>query len=268
MLHAHSPLWHYLWLAPNILAVAAAVCLWGKPVRKRHPFFIYYLLFVALEQFCLYWMDISPAFSAFTWWKTFWVGAIIEALLKFAVIAELLKQLLAPWPSIAKVGRNFISVAGVILVFTAAIAGAYAAPDTSHWLVNGGRVLQETIYLSQAGLILSIFAFAAYFRIPWDRISFSIAIGYGLVWCEHLAIWALISGGVVRNRDWLDFANMATFHVCILLWLYQLVLTKQPVRKAASIPLPENNLVAWNSELENLLGRRSEPVERELERLL
>lgn len=259
MLHVHSPLWHYLWLAPNILGVILVVCLWGKPVRKRHPFFIVYLLFVAAEQFCLYWMDVSPAFSAVAWWKAFWVGAIIEALLKFAVIAELLKQLLHPWPSIANVGRNVTSVAGVILVFAAAIVAAYAVPD-AHWLVTGGHVLQQTIYLAQAGLILSIFAFAAYFRIPWDRTAFAIAIGYGLVWCEHLAIWALIAAGIVRNRDWTEFANMATFHLCILVWFYYLVFAKQEVHSTAPA-LPENNLVAWNRELESLLGRRSEPVE-------
>ena len=66
MLQAHSPLWHYLWLAPSILGLALVVCLWGRPVRKRYPFFVSYLFFVAVEQFSLYWMDISPAFSA---WK-------------------------------------------------------------------------------------------------------------------------------------------------------------------------------------------------------
>jgi hypothetical protein len=267
MLHVHSALWHYLFLAPNILALMLVVCVWRTPVRKNHPFFVAYLLFLAFEQFCLYWMDLSPMFSAVTWWKAFWVGAIIEALLKFAVIAELLRRLLHPWPSIAKVGRNLITGAGVVLVFTAAIAAAYAAPDNVHWLVSGGHVLEQTIYLAAAGLILSIFAFAAYFRIPWDRTAFGIALGYGMVWCQHLAIWALISGGIVRYRDWLDFANMSTFHLCVLVWIYYLVPAKQEVPAAASV-LPENSLDIWNRELEHLLGRRSEPVKRELERLL
>jgi hypothetical protein len=261
MLQAHSLLWHYLWLAPNVLGLVLVVCLWGRPVRKRYPFFISYLLFVAFEQFCLYWMDISPAFSAWTWWKAFWVFAIVEGLLKFAVIAELMNQLLNPWPSIAKVGRNFVTVAGVVLIFAAAIAAAFAAPDTPHWLVTGGHVLQQTIYVAQAGLLLSIFALVAYFRIPWDQVSFGIAIGFGLVWCEHLAIWALISGGVVKNQPWVDFANMATFHVCTLVWLYELVLAKQELRSPAPPALPPSNLDLWNRELERLLGKRTESVE-------
>jgi hypothetical protein len=267
MLHVHSALWHYLFLAPNVLALALVVCVWGKSVRKLHPAFITYLLFLAVEQFCLYWMDLSPRVSAVTWWKAFWVGAIIEALLKFAVIAELLHQLLHRWPSIAKVGRNLITVAGVILVFTAAVLAAYAAPDTVHWLVSGGHILEQTIYIAASGLILSMFVFAAYFRIPWDRTAFGIALGYGIVWSQHLAIWALIASGIVRYKDWLDFANMATFHVCVLVWFYYLVFAKQEVHSPAPA-LPETNLLAWNRELESLLGRRSEPVERELERLL
>lgn len=267
MLRLHSALWHYLWLAPNILGLVLGVCLCRKPISKRYPFFIAYLFFGSLEQLALYWMDISPAFSAFTWWKAFWVGAIIEALLKFVVISELLRELLNPWPSIAKLGQKIVTSAGVVLMFTAAVVAAYAAQVTPHWLVGGGHALEQTIYLAQSGLILCIFLVAAYFRIPWNRTGFAIAIGYGFVWCEHLAIWALIAGGVVRNQDWTEFANMATFHVCVLVWFYYLVFAKQEVPFV--VPrLPENNLVAWNRELESLLGRRSEPVEHELERLL
>jgi hypothetical protein len=261
MLHAHSPLWHYLWLAPNVLGLFLVVCLWGKPVRKRYPFFICYLVFVSVEQLCLYWMDISPAFSAWTWWKAFWVGAIVEALLKFAVIAELLRHLLHPWQSIAKLCRSAVTVTGVILIFGAAVAAAYAVQDTPHWLVGGGHALQQTIYLAQAGLILSIFVLAAYFRIPWDRTALGIAIGFGLVWCEHLAIWALISGGVVRNQPWVDLANMATFHVCILVWFYRLASAKHEMPSASPVPLPDHNLELWNRELEHLLGKRTESVE-------
>ena len=267
MLQAHSPLWHYLWLAPNILAFALVVCLWRKPVRKQYPFFVSYLLFVGSENLCLYWTDLSPGISAYTWWKLVWVGAIVEGLLKFAVIAELVKHLLDPWPSIAKVGRNFVTVAGVILIFTAALTAAYAPPDPSHWLVSGAHVLMQTIYLAQAGLILCVFLFAAYFRIPWSRTGFGIAIGYGFVWSQHLAIWALIAGSVVRDQDWVDFVNMGSFHLCILIWSYCLLVVKEKV-PSTSLVLPENNLDVWSRELEHLLRKRSEPAERELERLL
>lgn len=263
MLQAHSLLWHYLWLAPNVLGLILALCLWPGEVRKRHPLFVSYLVFVSLEQFCLYWMDVSPRFSPLTWWLTFWAGMILEGLLKFAVIAELLKQLLRTWPSIAKLCRTVVTGVGVVLVLAAAVVAAYAAPDRDHRLVSGAHVLLQTIYIAQAGLIVSIFALAAYFRLPWERTSFGIAVGYAVVWCQHLAILSLVAGGVVRYRVWLDFANMATYHAAVLIWFgYLLVPEKswefrkrpKPVSLAASTAVASREeLDLWNRELERLL---------------
>lgn len=263
MLQVHSPLWHYLWLAPNVLGLILALCLWQGETRKRHPLFVCYLIFVAFEQFCLYWMDVSPRFSALSWWVAFWVGMILEGLLKFGVIAELLKQLLRTWPSIAKLGRTVVTMVGVVLVLAAGVVAAYAAPDRAHWLASGAHVVLQTIYIAQAGLIVSIFALAAYFRLPWERISFGIAVGYAVVWCQHLAIWSLIAGGLVRNRDWLDFANMATYHVAVLIWFGYLLVPEEvwglrkrpkPVSIATSTAVASREeLDLWNRELERLL---------------
>jgi len=50
----------------------------------------------------------------------------------------------------------------------------------------------------------------------------------------------------------LDFANMATYHGCVLLWFYYL-LGPQPVAVKSVAVLPDNNLDLWNRELERLL---------------
>jgi hypothetical protein len=252
MLQAHSFLWHYLWLAPNVLSLILAARIWRRGLHRRFPLFFCYLIFVAFEELCLYALDLSPTISAITWWRVFWGGTIIEGLLKFAVVAELVHRLLHSWPAVARLGRNLVSGAGVVLVLVAALAAAFAAPDNAPRLVGGAHILLQTLYIAQAGLILSIFVLATCLRIPWDTIAFAIALGLGFVWCEHLAIWALIAGGLVRNRDWVDLANMATYHVCVLIWFYYLLVPKKPAASSA-VPLPENNLEVWNRELERLV---------------
>jgi hypothetical protein len=276
MLQAHSLLWQYLWLAPNILGLGLAACLWRRGLHRQYPVFSWYLIFVAVEQFCLYALDLSPRVSPIVWWSAFWAGTIIEGLLKFAAVAELLQHLLHPWPSVAKLARNFVSGAGVILVLLAAVAAPFAAPDNTHWLVGGAHVLLQTLYIAQAGLIVSIFLVAAFFHIPWDRNTFGIALGFALVWCEHLAVWALVAGGLVRNRNWVDIVNMATYHVTVLIWYcYLLVPQKADARKksprddhkddhrnpppdppSSSSGTPQDQeevLHDWNRELERLI---------------
>lgn len=252
MLQAHSFLWHYGWLAPNILTGVLAVGIWRRGLQQRYPLFFYYLIFASFEGLCLYALDISPAISPTTWWLAFWVGAIIEGVLKFLVIAEVLHILLHSWPSIARLGRNLVSGAGVILVLLSAVAAAFTAPDNAPWLVEGGHILSQTLYLIEAGVIVFIFILAACFKVPWDRTSFGIALAFAVVWCSHLAMWALVSGGLVRNRGWQDLAFMGTYHLGVLIWFYYLLLPHKVALKSTT-PLPENNLAVWNRELERLL---------------
>jgi hypothetical protein len=253
MLQAHSLVWHYLWLAPHILSLLLVGALVPGDFRRRYPVFFSYLIFASIDGLSLYALDVAPSVSAIAWWQAFWVGTIIEGLLKFAVIGEVVHHLLHSWSSIAKLGRNLITGAGVVLVMLSAVAAAFAAPDNAPWVISGAHVLSQTIYLASAGLVLSIFVLAACFHIPWDRTTFGIALAAGIVWCEHLAISALIAGGVVRNRDWVDLANMGTYHITVVVWGYFLLVPRKKMAPAASLALPETNLDVWNRELERLL---------------
>ena len=264
MLQAHSLLWHYLWLAPHIYSLVLVALLMHRGFHRQYPVFCSYLIFASLEGICLYVFDISSRITPNTWWAAFWVGTILEGMLKFAVIGELLHHLLRSWPSIAKLGRNIVSGAGGLLVLLAALAAAYSAPDNTPWFVSGAHVLLQTIYLAAAGLIISMFALAAWLHIPWERPAFGIALGAGLVWCEHLAIWALVSGGIVRNKGWHDFANMGTYHFVVLIWSYYLLVphkvaspSVQEKNPSLASPLAaetrEKEIAPWNRELERLI---------------
>ena len=253
MLQAHSFLWHYLWLGPHILQLALALLLWRRGVHRQLPFFFAYLIFEAIEEFILYGLDLSSSVSIEVWWWTFWAGLILEGLLKFGVIAELLSRLLQAWPALAKFGRNFIRGVGAALVLIATLAAAFITPDNNHWVISGAHILRQTIYITQAGLVLSIFLLAAYFHVAWDRTTFGIASAFGIAWCQHLAFWALMAGGeFMTSRDALDMGNMATYQLAVLIWFYYfLVPEKAPAHSA--VILPEHNLDIWNRELERFL---------------
>jgi hypothetical protein len=252
MLQAHSFLWHYGWIAPNILTVILAGLIWRHGIHKRYPAFFGYLLFASVEGLTLYALDLAPSISFTTWWYAFWVGTIMEGIFKFVVVAELLHHLLHPWPSIARLGRNLVSGAGVLLVLLAAVTAAFAAPDNTPLCVGGAHILSQALYLTEAGVIVSIFVFAACFKIPWDRTTFGIALTFGIVWCEHLAVWALIAGGVFRNRGWEDFANMGAYHLGILIWFY-FILVPQKITTKSAVIFPDHNLEVWNQEVERFL---------------
>jgi hypothetical protein len=256
MLHSHSFLWFYLWLAPQVLQAALAVLLWRCGLHKLFPIFVTYLIFGAIEQFTLYGMDILPSVSADAFWMAFWVGAIVEGVIKFGVIGELFFHLLRSRPAIAKVGRRLISGAGAAFVLLAVASAAYTPVvhrQSQLISISRAHILLQSSYVIDCGLVLFLFLFAAHFRLSWNRQAFGIAIGFGIVWCEHMAGWALSASGIWLDKSYLlDFVNTGTYHIAVLIWLYYLLVpSKKPT--TSTVALPENNLAIWSRELERLL---------------
>jgi hypothetical protein len=254
MLQAHSFIWHYLWLAPHVLQLGLGILMWRRGLHRLFPLFWAYLMFEAVEEFALYVLDVSPRFSAHTFWSGFCIGLVVQGLISFAVIGELFRHTLGLWPALAKVGNRLISGIGAILVVLATLAAAYAPIDNPQFsIVSRAHILEQTFYIIQCGLILFLFLFAAHFELTWDRHAFGIAFGFAIVWCEHMATWAVMaSGALLSQRHLLDLLNMATYQVCVLIWCYYLLVPQKIVTTSAA-PLPEHNLDIWNRELERLL---------------
>jgi hypothetical protein len=228
--------------------------MWRRGLRKSFPIFFLYAVFAALGQLAVYAADLAPWVSAENFWRVDWASLLTEGLLKCALIAEIFAHVFDPYPSLAKLGTYLIRGVGVALVIAATLAAAYAPKDSPYGLINGAHLLDQTIYLIVSGLLAAIFLFGAYFRLNPARPAFGIAIGLGISASVHLATWAMIANGGLPNsiRYELEFLNMATYHACVLIWFYFLLVPPKVAKKSA-VSLPENNLALWNRELERLL---------------
>lgn len=255
MLQAHSLLWHYLWVAPSVLLLILGLGLWRLGVHRQHPFFLAFITASALEQLTLYVLDIVPSVEPLTWWRFFWAGLILEGILKFALLGEIFAHVFRPYLAIATLGKRAIGAVGVLLIFASSMAAAYAPLDGLFGIVSGAHILEQTIYIIECGILASIFGFSAYFRIGMPRAERGIALGLSISACVHLATWALAANNSLPNesRVVLDFINMATFHLCVLIWIYYLLVPRKAPASTHSITLPDNNLALWNQELERLL---------------
>jgi len=255
MLQAHSFLWHYLWVAPNVLLLLLALCVWQFRPRQRYTLFLVFAATSAIEQLVVYAADVLPMVSAGTFWRIFWAGLAVEGLLKFALVGDIFSQVFNQYRSVARLGTLLIRAVGIILVLTAAVAAAYAPKDSPFGVVSGAHLLEQTIYFIESGVLVFIFLFAAYFRISMVRPIFGISLGLGISACVHLATWGVVANGVLppTERSILDFLNMATYHACVLIWFYYLLVPGKLATQDAGLPQSDNNLEVWNRELERLL---------------
>jgi hypothetical protein len=254
MLQPHSLLWHYFWLGPQVMQAALAVVVWRRGFFRRYPVFFTYLIFETIEQFVLYGMDLLPFVSGRTWWLTFCVALVIEGLIRLALIGELLSHLLRSRIAIAKISSRLMSFAGVVLVLAATLAAAYAPIDAHQFAMRyRATLLQQTLYMIECGLVLSLFVLGSFCHSTWSKAAFGIALGRGISSSVHLATWAtMANGGLPSTRYVLDFLNMATYQVCVLLWFYYL-LAPHKVAATSAVSLPESDVALWNREVERLI---------------
>jgi hypothetical protein len=254
MLQAHSFLWNYLWVAPDLLLLTVGLILW-KRLSRQVPVFLAFAILASLADIAVFVADIAPAVSAVNFWRVDWACLLLESFLKFALIGEIFSRVFNQFPSISRLGRVLISGAGAALVLLAGLIAGFSHGDTSIRIIAGVHLVEQTVCIIELGLILFLFLFAAYFHLSWDRLSFGILLGLGISACEHLATWALVANAAPSEhaRVLFDFLNMATYHVCVLVWFYYLLVPQKAAARKAVLPLPGNNLEIWNRELERLL---------------
>jgi len=261
MLQPHSFLWHYLWLGPHVLQAGLAILIWRRGVGKLFPVFLFYLVCEAIENFTLYALDILPWVSAQVWWSTFCVGVAIEGLLKFTFVLELFLHLVRPRQCLVGLGKWMIAFTAAVLVLLAAWAAVHVPIADEFALGSYARILAQTVYLIQCGLLLFIFLFAAYFHLAWNSWAFGIALGSSISACVHLATWAVFANiGWFGKGYLLDFLNMATYHVCVLIWFYYLLLPLRP-RPASAATISETKTDVPSSANIRRLGTRVVPLE-------
>jgi hypothetical protein len=254
MLQAHSLLWDYLWVGPNVFLLVLGLLIWRRGLWRQFPAFLAFAIFGALGQIAAFVADVTPSVTAENFWRVDWASLLVESFLKFLVIGEIFSRLFNAYPSVSRLGRVLVSGLGSSLVLIAALAAAFTRGDSSFRLISGAHLLEQTAFMIEAGLVVFLFLFAAYFRLTWDRMSFGVMLGLGISACEHLATWAVVANAdpTSRQRTLLAFLNMATYHASVLIWFYYLLAPPKPVAKSA-VPLPEHNLEVWNRELERLL---------------
>jgi len=255
MLQAHSLLWHYLWVAPNLLLLGLALLIWRRGSAREIPAFVAFAVFSALGDLAVYAADLLPSVTAANFWRVDWASLLIESLLKFAVIGEVFSRVFNPYPAVSKLGRISVSGFGVVLILMAALLAAFSRGDSNERLISGAHLLEQTVFIIETGLILFLFVLAGYFQLSLDRISFGLLLGFGLSASAYLGSWALMTNAHLsaRGRTLLDFLNMGTYHGCVLIWLYYLLVPGKSGPKP-SVPPPDNNgLEVWNRELERLV---------------
>jgi hypothetical protein len=254
-------------IGDSIALGTAVIQLWTLRVMTRRnlgcrfPTFFFYTAFVAVTvpvKILVSWIFVWGRDSYTEFFYTAWVQEGVCVVLRFLMIREILKELLAGYPLLDKLGRNLV-LASVVLSLAISVAIVIYAPgDSTSRIFTGLYTLDRTTVLVQSVIWIALFAAGSYFRLLWRTHVFGLALGFALFATQRLVNTTIQSylgpSGVYSWRTHaINLSAEVSYLGAVLIWLWYL--RQEESAPSAAKPLPAVGLEGWNSELERLLQR-------------
>jgi hypothetical protein len=245
------PLFYYLWIAPHILQAVIVVLMIRRRLYKQFPIFLLYTIFELFQFVVLLTVFIRFGSLADERYRgAFLVGTAISSALRFGIIYEIFIEVFRNYDALRELSRGLFRWATVILLLIGvALAGTHGTGTDGFLRIV--PTLDRTVRLMQCGLLVFLFLFSRYFALSWRNYAYGIALGFGILASLELADYAIRSQ-IVAGSYLLDYLGMATYHCCVLIWIFYL-LAPEPKTYRMQKKLPEHDLEVWNEELQRLL---------------
>jgi hypothetical protein len=224
--HSHSVALA-LWCSQPILQAAVAVIFWRRKLHKQFPVFFWFLLAQLANFVVLFPLWFTGTNSPYFW--LFWTGESVNAVLGFKVIHEIFIDVFRPYHTLKDLGTLLFRWAGVVMLLVSVVVAFSNSFDSSP-LIHALTTLQRSVRIVQLGLIMFLLLFSRFLGVSRKQISFGISLGFGLFAGVELLLYALNSGGFIKQGN-LNRINMLTYNFAILVWLgYSFA--RQAVREA------------------------------------
>jgi hypothetical protein len=205
----------YLWCAQPVVQSVVAAILWRRRLHKQFPVFFLFLL-VQVANFAIT-FPLWLAGSQKVYFGLFWLGEAVNAVLGFKVIHEIFLDVFRPYHTLKDLGTLLFKWAGVVLLLVSVVVAFSNSFDQSP-LVHALTTLQRSVGIVQLGLILFLLLFSRFLGVSRKQVSFGISLGFGLFAGVELLLYALNSGGLVK-QSLFSVIDQVTYNLTTLVWL-------------------------------------------------
>jgi hypothetical protein len=245
---------YYLWIAPHILLGIFLICLLGRRLQRQLPIFVGYVVFELVQFTVLFTISLHSPFPIAIYKWTLVVGEGIGSILELGVIYELANELLLSRSTVGSMLRPALQIVLALLLLGAAIgSGAFSGISVQR-VNNIFEMINFSSNLIEAGMVLALFIFARALRVSWHSWVAGVALGFGVSASIDLVSAALRAQWGERAFSAVDLTQMASFHVCVVIWLISLFLADH------TPPFPDgklkiSDLELWDQELQRMVQR-------------
>lgn len=249
MAHWYKFALYYLWIAPHALLAVVSVLMYTRRLHKNFPVFFLYTLYETLEfvlRFAAY--TVGHGLGGGLYRYVFLVTAAGSIALRFGIIREIFNNVYHDYPRLEAIATASMRWVTGFLVVAAILTAWHSSGAISDHLLVGVSLLNRSVAIIQAGLLLFLFLFSRMFGLSWRSFVFGIAFGFAIFASAQLVNWTLeLTALTEHSKSLLDLLPTGSYHVSVLIWLGYLLAAEKPVG-AAFHPVPEMD--QWSGELE------------------
>lgn len=237
-----------LWfLAPLLQMVIAAMMILRKLYRTMPVFFCYTLFHVVQAAVAF----MAGRISYFAYFHFYWGSEFVDALLAMAVLQELFTNVFREHDGLRALGGVLFRWATLVLLALTVGVAVTASGTDSDRVIAGVVVLQRSVAIVQAGLLVFLFIFCRFFGMNWRTVVFGIALGFGISATMQAAIAAVRAQMGPAGNAFYSLAQPLAYNIAIGIWVIYLLV---PFRETKSVQLPDSKqLRIWNRALQDLL---------------
>ena len=219
----------YLWCAQLVVHSALAVFMWQRKLHKQFPVFFAFLLAQVASFAILY--PLSRSGHVSWYFGVSWLGEAVNAILGFKVIHEVFLDVFRSYHTLKDLGTLLFKWAGLVMLLVSVVVAFSNSLDQSP-MVHALTTLGRSVRIVQFGLILFLLLFSRFLGVSRKQVSFGIALGFGLAAGVELLLYALNSGGFVRQGLFNEI-NMTMYLVATFIWMGY-ALSSKPVQETAA----------------------------------
>jgi hypothetical protein len=248
MAHWYKFALYYLWIAPHALLAVVPVFMYARRLHKNFPIFFFYTLFETFEFLLLFSAYMAGHATGVLYRYVFIATLAGSTALRFGIIQEIFNNVFRDYSRLERLAATSMRWFTGLLVLAAILTTFYSSGTAPDNLLVGVRLLDRSVTVIQAGLLLFLFLFSRVFGLSWRSYTFGIAFGFAIFASTEIAGWTLgLIALTEHSKNLLDLLPTGSYHVSVLVWLGYLLAAEKPVG-AATYTVPEMD--QWSGELE------------------
>jgi hypothetical protein len=220
-----------------------------RKLIRELPLFCSYAAYQAVSASALF--IVHREFGPLTYFYAYAAVEAISLILGILVISEVFGQIFKDYEALQRLGSVLLRWAVVVLIVLAILSAAAAPGNHENVGIRAVVLMERSVRIIQAGLLLLLFLFTSYFGISWKNYVLGVALGFGIFGSVQLAITALHNVGAVSLNIFRLGSGIAETFACLIWTAYMIA----PQNRKAVEEVPQYNLDEWNRALLGLINR-------------